>query len=428
MQNDEIIWLFLKAKGLSDYAAAGIEGNLRAESACNPTNLQNSYEKKLNMTDEEYTRKVDSGEYKNFENDSAGYGLAQWTYHTRKRNLLLYAKSRGCSIGDLNMQLNFLWNELTTNYKGIITSLQQAQSIRAASDIILTQYEKPADQGTAVKNTRAKYAEEYYNKFAEMKKNSALVDCAIKSPHHSGKRTHSIDRITPHCTVGQMSVESIGACFQGEQKKSCNYGIGTDGKVCLIVDEENRSWCSSSSANDQRAVTIECASDSYAPYAFNDAVYNKLIELCVDVCRRNGKSKLIWIQNKEDALRYTPREDEMQLTVHRWFSNKSCPGDWLFSRMKKMANEVSYRLRKQGEQVEERAEEDRTVQEDAVRKWNEGDIIKLKPGATYYDGRAIPTWVFKSTLYYRRENENGVVFSTKKTGAITGVIKKENIE
>lgn len=428
MQNDEIIWLFLKTKGLSDYAAAGIEGNLRAESACNPMNLQNSYEKKLNMTDEEYTRKVDSGEYKNFENDSAGYGLAQWTYYTRKRNLLLYAKSIGCSIGDLNMQLNFLWNELTTNYKGIITSLQQAQSIRAASDIILTQYEKPADQGTAVKNTRAKYAEEYYNKFAEMKKNSALVDCAIKSPHHSGKRTHSIDRITPHCTVGQMSVESIGACFQGEQKKSCNYGIGTDGKVCLIVDEENRSWCSSSSANDQRAVTIECASDSYAPYAFNDAVYNKLIELCVDVCRRNGKSKLIWIQNKEDALRYTPREDEMQLTVHRWFKNKSCPGDWLFSRMKKLANEVSYRLRKQGEQVEERAEEDRAVQEDAVRKWNEGDIIKLKPGATYYDGRAIPTWVFKSTLYYRRENENGVVFSTKKTGAITGVVKKENIE
>ena len=424
MQNDEIIWLFLKTKGLSDYATAGIEGNLRAESACNPMNLQNSFEKKLNMTDEEYTRKVDSGEYKNFENDSAGYGLAQWTYHTRKRNLLLYAKSIGCSIGDLNMQLNFLWNELTTNYKGIITSLQQAQSIRAASDIILTQYEKPANQGTAVKNTRAKYAEEYYNKFAAMKKNSTLVDCAIKSPHHSGKRTHSIDRITPHCTVGQMSVESIGACFQGEQKKSCNYGIGTDGKVCLIVDEENRSWCSSSSANDQRAVTIECASDSYAPYAFNDTVYNKLIELCVDICQRNGKSKLIWIQNKEDALRYTPREDEMQLTVHRWFSNKSCPGDWLFSRMKKLANEVSYRLRKQGEQVEE----DSAVKEDTVRKWNEGDIIKLKPGATYYDGRAIPQWVFKSTLYYRRENENGVVFSTKKTGAITGVIKKENIE
>lgn len=124
--------------------------------------------------------------------------------------------------------------------------------------------------------------------------NSKLVTCTVKSPNHSGKRTHSIDRITPHCVVGQLSAKSIGGCFTSPSRQaSCNYGIGTEGGVCLIVDEANRSWCSSSGANDQRAVTIECASDKTEPYAFNSTVYNKLVDLCVDICRRNGKTKLI---------------------------------------------------------------------------------------------------------------------------------------
>ena len=117
--------------------------------------------------------------------------------------------------------------------------------------------------------------------------NSSLVNCTIKSPNHSGARTHTIDRITPHCVVGQLSAEGIGSCFTSTSREaSCNYGIGTDGRVCLIVDEKNRSWCSSSNENDQRAVTIECASDMSEPYTMNRKVYNKLIKLCTDICKR----------------------------------------------------------------------------------------------------------------------------------------------
>lgn len=175
--------------------------------------------------------------------------------------------------------------------------------------------------------------------------NSKLVTCTVKSPNHSGKRTHSIDRITPHCVVGQLSASSIGGCFTNPSRQaSCNYGIGTEGGICLIVDEDNRSWCSSSNANDQRAVTIECASGKTDPYAMNSTVYNKLIDLCEDICRRNGKTKLIWISNKDKALSYNPASNEMQLTVHRWFANKSCPGDWLFSRLGDVAKTVTARL------------------------------------------------------------------------------------
>lgn len=175
--------------------------------------------------------------------------------------------------------------------------------------------------------------------------NSSLVNCTVLSPNHSDTRTHSIDRITPHCVVGQLSAASIGGCFTSPSRQaSCNYGIGTEGGVCLIVDEANRSWCSSSNSNDQRAVTIECASDKTAPYAFNITVYNKLVDLCVDICKRNGKKKLIWIADKDKALAYTPKSDEMQLTVHRWFANTECPGDWLLNRLGDLSVKVAERL------------------------------------------------------------------------------------
>ena len=174
---------------------------------------------------------------------------------------------------------------------------------------------------------------------------SSLVKYKRLSPNHSGKRNHSVDRITPHCVVGQCSIESLGAIFADpDYECSSNYGIGYDGKVGLFVDEANRSWCSSSSANDNRAITIECASDAYAPYAFKTVVYNKLVELCVDICKRYKKTKLLWISDKTKALNYSPKSNEMILTVHRWFANKSCPGDWMYSRMGKLAEEVTKKL------------------------------------------------------------------------------------
>lgn len=175
--------------------------------------------------------------------------------------------------------------------------------------------------------------------------NSSMVAYTKLSPNHSGQRTHGIDRITPHCVVGQTTAEGLGDWFAKKSTQaSSNYGIDRDGRVGLYVEEKNRSWCSSSGANDQRAVTIECASDTTEPYAFKDIVYQRLIELCTDICKRNGKSKLIWFGDKEKTLSYEPKADEMILTVHRWFANKSCPGDWMYARMGDLAEKVTVAL------------------------------------------------------------------------------------
>lgn len=143
----------------------------------------------------------------------------------------------------------------------------------------------------------------------------------------------------------QKIKETLGSIFMDRNREaSCNYGIGADGRVLLCVEEKNRSWCSSSNANDQRAVTIECASETYPPYAMNSKVYNKLIKLCIDICKRNKKKKLLWFKDKNKSLSYKPKPDEMVLTVHRWFANKSCPGDWLYSRLGNVAKEVTKAL------------------------------------------------------------------------------------
>lgn len=177
--------------------------------------------------------------------------------------------------------------------------------------------------------------------------NSKLVSVTKLSPNHSGLRTHTIDRITPHCVVGQLSAESICNCFTSPSREaSCNYGIGTDGRVALVVEEKNRSWCSSSNANDQRAVTIECASGLEEPYTMNRKVYKSLVNLCVDICKRNNKTKLLWFNDKAKALNYSPKSNEMVLTVHRWFDNKSCPGNWLYGRLDKLAKTVTKKLQK----------------------------------------------------------------------------------
>ena len=175
--------------------------------------------------------------------------------------------------------------------------------------------------------------------------NSPLVEYTCLSPNHSGQRRYSIDRITPHCVVGQCTAEGLGNWFEkSSTQASSNYGIDRDGRVGMYVAEKNRSWCSSNGENDNRAVTIECASDTADPYMMNAVVYRKLVKLCADICRRNGKSKLLWLGDKEKTLAYAPAADEMILTVHRWFANKACPGQWLMDRMGDLAAKVTAEL------------------------------------------------------------------------------------
>ena len=147
------------------YGVAGLMGNLYAESALSPINLQGTYEKKLGYTDASYTAAVDNGSYTNFVKDAAGYGLAQWTYWSRKQNLLNFAKEKGTSIGDLNMQLAFLIKELKS-YSGVWKAIINATSVKQASDKVLTGYEKPANQGSSVKTKRAGYGQKYYDAYA----------------------------------------------------------------------------------------------------------------------------------------------------------------------------------------------------------------------------------------------------------------------
>lgn len=193
--------------------------------------------------------------------------------------------------------------------------------------------------------------------------NSSLATYKKLSPNHSGQRTHSIDRISPHCVVGQLSVESLGGIFaKSSYQASSNYGIGTDGRIALYVEEKNRSWCTSSNENDQRAVTIECASDTKSPYWMNDKVYSSLIKLCIDICKRNGKKKLIWFNDKNKSLSYKPKSDEMIITVHRWFANKSCPGEWLYSRLGDVANKVTSALNESNSETEQTEDKKETTE------------------------------------------------------------------
>ena len=168
--------------------------------------------------------------------------------------------------------------------------------------------------------------------------NSPLVDVTIISPHKTSPRTHKIDTVTVHCVVGQASADSLGTWFQRSGlNASSNYGIGFDGQIGMYVEEKDASWCSSNSANDNRAITIEVASDNFHPYAVNPAVYEALIKLLADICKRNNIKKLLWKADKS----LIGQIDKQNMTVHRWFANKACPGDYLYERHGDIANRVN---------------------------------------------------------------------------------------
>lgn len=172
--------------------------------------------------------------------------------------------------------------------------------------------------------------------------NSPLVSYTKLSPNHSGERNHKIDTITIHCMAGNMSVESCGALFaKASRKASSNYGIGSDGRIALYVDEENRSWATSSPSNDHRAVTIEVANNGGAPdWPVSSKAYAALLDLVTDICKRNGIKELKWKGDKT----LVGNVEQQNMTVHRWFAAKACPGNYLYERHGAIADEVNRRL------------------------------------------------------------------------------------
>ena len=217
--------------------------------------------------------------------------------------------------------------------------------------------------------------------------NSPLVDYTRISPNRTPNRTHAIDTITIHCVVGQCSVETLGAIFAPSTRQaSSNYGIGYDGRIGMYVEEKDRSWCSSSASNDHRAITVEVASDTYHPYAVNDKAYAALLNLVTDICRRNGIKKLVWSTNKNERMNHL---NGCNMTVHRDYANKSCPGDYLYNRHGKIAAEVNKRLGATGGNDDSGNTGGGGT---TTTVFKAGDVVKIT-GTTYYSGADIPAWV-----------------------------------
>lgn len=209
--------------------------------------------------------------------------------------------------------------------------------------------------------------------------NSPLVDYTRISPNKNSPRNHKIDTITIHCVVGQCTAETLGNIFAPTSRQaSSNYGVGTDGKIGMCVEEKDRSWCSSNAANDNRAVTIEVASDTKHPYAVNDRAFAALLDHVTDICKRNGIKKLVWSTKKADRVNH---KNGCNMTVHRDYANKSCPGDYLYNRHGEIAAEVNRRLGVADTAPDAGAAQGVTVY--TVKKGDTLSQIAAKYGTTY---------------------------------------------
>lgn len=227
--------------------------------------------------------------------------------------------------------------------------------------------------------------------------NSTLVDYARISPNRTSPRNHKIDTITIHCVVGQCSVETLGNIFAPTSRKaSSNYGVGVDGRIGMYVEEKDRSRCSSNAANDNRAITIEVASDTTHPYAVNAKAYAALLDLVTDICRRNGIKKLVWSTNKNERVNHL---NGCNMTVHRDYANKSCPGDYLYERHGAIAAEVNKRLGASAAEQETPSSGTDTlykVQTGAFKQKSNAQALEKKLKAAGFD-----TYVVNTGGYYK---------------------------
>ena len=543
----KVIWDYFKAKGLNDFGIAGLMGNLYAESGLKPTNLQNTYSKKLGYTDAEYTAAVDQGKYTNFVKDSAGYGLAQWTYWSRKQNLLDFAQSKNKSIGDLNMQLDFLYKELSEGYKNsVLKVLCEAKSVLEASNSVLLKFERPADQSETVQNKRAGFGQTYYDKYAgkpateesskpaptpttgtntggtKMKYNSSnkpLVCMQTNSTCYKGTRKMTVLGVLWHSTGANnpwlkryVQPSSNDANYSSLMKKlgknqygndwnhidrqaglNCWIGKFDDGSVGTVqtMPWDYRPWgCGSGSKGscNDGWIQFEICEDALTDKAYFDKVYKEAVEITAYLCKmynlnpkgtvtKNGvKVPVILDHTTSCSLGFGSNHGD----VKHWFSRYGKTLDDVRNDVAKLMGEsdsapstpstpttpstsTMYRVRKAWKDAASQKGA-YTVLENAKKCCDQagagyyvfdndgkvvypvtsstpapstpipekelkvGDVIKLTSNATYVGGKTIPSWVFKSTLYFRGYRGEDVIFSTLKTGAITGVVKKSHIQ
>lgn len=248
--------------------------------------------------------------------------------------------------------------------------------------------------------------------------NSSLVDYVKISPNSTNPRNQKIDTITIHHCAGVVSAEVIADIFAPTSRQaSCNYGIGNDGKIALIVDEANRSWCSSNKYNDHRAITIEVSNSANGGnWPVGDRAMSSLIDLCVDICKRNGIEKLNYTGDKTGNL-----------TLHKWFANTNCPGPYLEGKMPWIAEQVNERLNAVvAPTTKPVTPVVKPVAPTVTSDFKVGDEVTLASNATYSNGKSIPGWVKKRKLYVRKVgNDGNITVSILKIGAVTGIVNKK---
>lgn len=239
--------------------------------------------------------------------------------------------------------------------------------------------------------------------------NSPLVTYTNITKNKNANRNHEIDTITIHCYVGQVTAKKGCDYFATTDREcSANYVVGKDGSIGLSVEEKDRSWCSSNAANDHRAVTIEVASDTKEPYAVTDAAYNALIQLVADICKRNNIKELKWKGDKS----LIGQVDKQNMTVHRWFASKSCPGDYLYERHGDIAAKVNAILNPTPEKTEKPTSE--KTKKSAIKK---NDVVSISDNATYYDGKnKIPAWVRKKKWIVKEVKGDRAVIDKSQDG------------
>ena len=527
----KVIWDYFKAKGLNDFGIAGLMGNLYAESGFKPCNLQNTYEKSLNMTDATYTAAVDSGAYTNFVNDSAGYGLAQWTYWSRKKAMLEYHQKAGKSIGDLTTQLGFLAYELTTNYSTSVWKvLKEATSVLEASNAVLLKFERPADQSVTAQNKRAEMGQKYYDAYAtktpvqeeakvEMPKesvngkmkysstNKPLVCMQTNSTCYQGTRTMDIKGVLWHSTgannpnlkryiqpsddaadrkewlklLGENQYKNDWNHTSHQAGLNCWIGKLADGTVTTVqtMPWDYRPWgCGSGSKGscNNGWIQFEICEDGLTDKTYFEKVYKEACEITAYLCKlynlnpkgtvdyngvkvpvilcHDDSHELGFGSNHGDVNHWFPKFGKSMSTVRddvaallgngttettqpkepvtttttyyrirkTWKDAASQKGAYTsLANAKKHVDELGagwYVFDDSGNVVYPEVAENVTTSAFKV-----GDTVRLMEGATYTNGGKIATWIFNSKLYVRDIRKNGdIVFSTLKTGDVTGVV------
>lgn len=268
--NPAKMWDFFKSKGLNDYGIAGLMGNLYAESGLRSCNLQNSFENSLGMNDVEYTKAVDNGSYTNFVKDGAGYGLAQWTYWSLKQGLLNFCKQKNKSIGDLDTQMEFLAYQLEKSYKSVWIILKRAKSVREASDAVLLQFERPADQSTAVQEKRAAYGQTYFDNYG--KKEVIIVDKNNKAENETYPKVEwkpKTQSIIPTMTVSGIAFGIIDE-------------INDDSNFNAIINKEAiqiRPWNQKMPNSERGWITVGIYLNTD-----NEELYNEICKLSAYLC------------------------------------------------------------------------------------------------------------------------------------------------